>query len=120
MSKAEELQMLAERNAARMAELMRAGAKVQGVMEHYILTLLEVVVGACGEGALVAAKLAHERWLSPQLDQAEATYRDMRSKAAQEGIRLGMRPAQPGAPQVKEYETLRNMVDKTDTPVPKK
>jgi hypothetical protein len=113
--------MLSERNAARMADLMRQGARVNGVAEHYVVSLLEIVVNACGEGALVAAKLAHERWLSPQLDQAEATYRDMKSKAAQEGIRMGMRPQDPANPvTVRDHDFLRKAATMGDTPVPKK
>jgi hypothetical protein len=116
----EELAQLAAANTKRMAELMTAGARVAGIGEHYLISLLEMVLSYCGPDALVSAKLAHERWLVPQLDQAEATFREMRSKAAQEGLRLGMRPAEPGAPQVRDNDLLQRMVQRTDTPLPKK
>jgi len=116
----EELALLAATNTKRMAELMKAGARLDGVDVHYMVSLIEMVLSYCGRDALTAAKLAHERWLVPQLDQAEATYAEMKSKAAREGIRLGMAPAQPGAPQVRDHDLLRRMVDRTDAPVPKK
>lgn len=84
MTPEQELEHLINENGERMAKLMQAGARLGGITEHYIVSLLETLLAAVGPDALVAGKLMHERWLQPQLDQAEATHKEMLAAAATE------------------------------------
>ncbi len=73
MSSPDELAQLQASNASRLAAINAAGMRVNGINEHWLYALLEeVVIATAGTERMQELRLAHERWLQPQLDQAEA------------------------------------------------
>ena len=126
LSEIAELDRLSEQNKGALARVQALGARVDGMGEHYIITMLETLLGAAtlnGMPLLSAAKLAHERWMVDALAAAERTAQsavDARAKweAQQraEAIRRGAPSSVPPGPQpvLKNADFLNRAVAKTD------
>ncbi len=62
------LDELRQHNAARLQAFAQRGIQINGLYEHYVLSLLEHLVG----DALVELQLKHEEWTSKQIEFHEA------------------------------------------------
>jgi dTDP-4-amino-4,6-dideoxygalactose transaminase len=122
-----ELERLTTQNGERYDRLAKAGARVDGVGEHYLISMLEALLGAAtlnGIPLLMSAKLAHERWLVDQLAGAERSYASVMEARAkheemqrQEAIRRGQPaplPSTAGTPTLKNAALIGSLVAKAD------
>jgi hypothetical protein len=127
LSEIAELDRLSEQNKAALARVQALGARVDGMGEHYIITMLETLLGAAtlnGMPLLSAAKLAHERWMVDALAATERTAQSavdarakweaqQRAEAIRRGAPSSVVPPGP-APVLKNADFLNRAVAKTD------
>ena len=118
-----ELLQLQEKNQALYNRLAAAGARVDGMNEHYVVTLLETLLGTAVVDLLTPAKLVHERWLVGQLEAAERTYQSVVEARAEherrqreEAIRRGAPATTPAGPRpALKNVVLGQAVERTDS-----
>jgi hypothetical protein len=85
----DQLLELTQENDRRVREFMAQGVAFTDLTQHYMMVMLEEVLGPRG---MAAAREKHHLWLKDQLDQAAPEIRRARAAAM-----LGVPPAPPGA-----------------------
>lgn len=81
MTAPDRLEQLTTSNRQRIANLEARGFRLGGLDERWVATLLNAIGrDVLGDEAFNEQLLAHARWVQVELDQAEATARDMDSQ----------------------------------------
>lgn len=92
MSAPDELAQLQTSNNQRVAKLAAIGVQLNGIEQHFVIAGLDALLRHLLPPAEFAEfQLAHERWLQPQLDQAEKAAEQWRADQIKNGIAVARR-----------------------------
>lgn len=72
-----ELNSLGQECEQRLGALQAAGVQINGLGEHFIMSMLEVLLGP---GAYKQAQELHLEWMKGQLDTIEELHREARAR----------------------------------------